>query len=87
MDIEQTQASVDENRKLYLQAVIVRVMKSRKIIKHNALIQEVTQLTNNRFTPSLQMIKICIEALIEKQYLERTSSTDEYRYVCLLSES
>ena len=81
MDTEQTQASVDENRKLYLQAVIVRIMKSRKIIKHNALVQEVNQLVNNRFSPSLQMIKLCIEALIEKQYLERTSSTDEYSYV------
>lgn len=36
-----TQASVDEDRKLYLQATIVRIMKSRKNLNHNLLIQEV----------------------------------------------
>jgi cullin 2 len=40
-EVEQTLSSVDEDRKLYLQAAIVRVMKSRKILRHNALIQEV----------------------------------------------
>ncbi len=38
---ELTQASVDEDRKLYLQATIVRIMKSRKNLNHNLLIQEV----------------------------------------------
>jgi hypothetical protein len=36
-----TQTSVDEDRKLYLQATIVRIMKSRKNLNHNSLIQEV----------------------------------------------
>ncbi|KAJ8313728.1 hypothetical protein KUTeg_008289 [Tegillarca granosa] len=35
-----------------------------------------------RFAPSIPMIKKCIEALIDKQYIERTaSSSDEYSYV------
>jgi cullin 2 len=81
-DSEQTHSSIDEDRKLYIQAAIVRVMKSRKSAKHNHLIQEVIGLTKNHFTPSVPMIKKCIEILIEKQYLERKSSAaDEYKYV------
>lgn len=34
------------------------------------------------FAPAITMIKKCIEALIDKQYIERTpNSSDEYSYV------
>lgn len=79
---EQTHSSVDEDRKLYIQAAIVRVMKSRKVAKHNQLVQEVISLTKSHFSPSVPMIKRCIEILIEKQYLERKANvTDEYAYL------
>ena len=82
---------------MYLQAAIVRIMKSRKLLKHNALIQEVLSqskvrpaitwsctnaVLQARFAPSISIIKKCIEMLIDKQYIERTqNSTDEYSYV------
>ncbi|XP_031832846.1 cullin 2 [Nomia melanderi] len=81
-DTEATHRSVDEDRKLYLQAAIVRIMKSRKVLRHNQLIQEVLSQPKVTFTPSIGMIKKCIEALIDKQYIERTpNNADEYSYV------
>ncbi|ODM94965.1 Cullin-2 [Orchesella cincta] len=81
-EVEQTHVSVEEDRKIFIQAAIVRIMKSRKVIKHNVLIQEVLQLSNGRFSPTISVIKKCIETLIERAYLERTpNSADEYSYV------
>jgi len=81
-EVEQTHTQVDEDRKLYLQAAIVRIMKSRKVLKHNALIQEILLQSKVCFAPSIPMIKKCIESLIDKQYIERTAnSSDEYSYV------
>ncbi|XP_039546576.1 cullin-2-like [Pimephales promelas] len=81
-ELEQTRSAVDEDRKMYLQAAIVRIMKARKILRHNALIQEVINQSKARFSPSISMIKKCIEVLIDKQYIERSqSSADEYSYV------
>ncbi|XP_028607157.1 cullin-2 isoform X1 [Lacerta agilis] len=81
-EMEQTRSAVDEDRKMYLQAAIVRIMKARKLLRHNALIQEVISQSRARFNPSISMIKKCIEVLIDKQYIERSqSSADEYSYV------
>ncbi|XP_053983774.1 cullin-2 [Hylaeus anthracinus] len=81
-DTEATHRSVDEDRKMYLQAAIVRIMKSRQVLKHNQLIQEVLSQSKVTFAPSIGMIKKCIEALIDKQYIERTpNNADEYSYV------
>ncbi|CAG0919494.1 unnamed protein product [Notodromas monacha] len=81
-EIEQTRASVEEDRKLYLQAAIVRIMKSRKVMRHNALIEEVINYAKGRFNPSINMIKKCTETLIEKQYIERSAeAADSYSYI------
>ncbi|XP_063706724.1 cullin-2 [Culicoides brevitarsis] len=81
-EVEHTITAVDEDRKLYLQAAIVRIMKSRKVLRHNQLIQEILSHTKVSFAPSITMIKKCIESLIDKQYIERTANSgDEYSYV------
>uniref|UniRef100_A0A3Q2YSC3 Cullin 2 n=1 Tax=Hippocampus comes TaxID=109280 RepID=A0A3Q2YSC3_HIPCM len=81
-EMEQTRSAVDEDRKMYLQAALVRIMKARKVLRHNALIQEVINQSKARFNPSISMIKKCIEVLIDKQYIERSqTSADEYSYI------
>ncbi|XP_028027074.1 cullin-2 [Bombyx mandarina] len=72
----------DDDRKMYLQAAIVRIMKQRKVLRHTELIQEVVQQARGSFAPSVAIIKKCIEALIDKQYLERApGALDTYSYL------
>lgn len=53
-EMEQTRSAVDEDRKMYLQAAIVRIMKARKVLRHNALIQEVRESPWAWFHENLQ---------------------------------
>jgi len=65
-------ATVEEDRKHLVEAVIVRVMKSRKTLEHNQLVMEATRHLSSRFLPSPVLIKQRIEKLIEREYLERS---------------
>ncbi|KAI5298864.1 hypothetical protein KEM55_002843, partial [Ascosphaera atra] len=79
-ETEETHTRVEEDRKLLLQSAIVRIMKSRKKMKHFQLVQEVINQVNKRFPPRVQDIKRNIEALMEKDYVERKEN-DEIWYI------
>ncbi|CAJ0909226.1 15863_t:CDS:2, partial [Entrophospora sp. SA101] len=68
-----TREKVEEARKHQTEAAIVRIMKDRKTMEHNNLVGEVSRQLQPRFVPSPPMIKKRIEALIEREYLERAS--------------
>ncbi|GAA5808944.1 hypothetical protein MFLAVUS_002344 [Mucor flavus] len=77
-----TQDKVDEERKHQIEASVVRIMKDRKKMEHNLLIAEVTKQLSSRFMPSPVMIKKRIEALIDREYLERSAEDRRaYRYL------
>ncbi|KAG7447720.1 winged helix DNA-binding domain-containing protein [Guyanagaster necrorhizus] len=63
--------AVDEDRKYVIQATIVRIMKARKTMKDQALIQEVISQISQRFAPKIPDIKKAVETLLEQEYLER----------------
>ena len=90
LENETIKKDVEEDRKLYLQvlrvliwqALLVRIMKAKKEIQQSSLVAQVIEESKNRFSPSVAMIKKCIEQLIEKQYLEVMSDKpDWYVYV------
>jgi cullin 3 len=75
-------AAVEEDRKHLVEAVIVRIMKSRKTLDHNSLIMEVTRHLASRFNPTPLLIKQRIEKLIEREYLERCQDDrKKYNYL------
>lgn len=77
-----TQDRMDEDRRLLMEASIVRVMKHRRNLGHNDLVIEVTKMLSARFVPTPQGLKKRIERLIEADFLRRSATdTSVYEYV------
>ncbi|KAF9426798.1 Cullin-3 [Podila epigama] len=81
-ELKETKERVDDARNHMAEAAIVRVMKNRKTLDHNNLVAEVVAQLQSRFNPSPTLIKRRIEALIEREYLERAAGDRKiYNYM------
>lgn len=79
---QETRQKVEEDRKPQIEAAVVRIMKSRRVLDHNNIVAEVIKQLQSRFLANPGEIKKRIESLIERDFLER-DSTDRrlYRYL------
>ncbi|KAJ6254705.1 cullin-2 [Anaeramoeba flamelloides] len=76
------QRKIEEERKVFIQSAIIRILKHRKRIKHIKLINEIMNQAKSRFYPSTKIIAQCILILIDKEYIERVDGVmDEYSYI------
>ncbi|KAF8660575.1 hypothetical protein HU200_057600 [Digitaria exilis] len=73
---------VDKDRRYAIDASIVRIMKSRKVLGHQQLVMECVEQLGRTFKPDFKAIKKRIEDLITRDYLERDKDNPNvYRYL------
>ena len=79
-NINKVDQEVQKERAMIIDAVCVRIMKSRKTLSHTLLISEIySQL---RFPIKPSDLKKRIESLIDREYLERDASNAQiYNYL------
>ncbi|KAJ3434553.1 cullin [Anaeramoeba flamelloides] len=70
---------VRKEREVLIESMIMKVMKSRKVFKHQELIIQLTKLVQDKFIPSITMIDQRIRNLIDREYLEKNGN--EYKYL------
>ncbi|XWS39052.1 hypothetical protein CRYUN_Cryun18bG0017000 [Craigia yunnanensis] len=73
---------VDKDRRYAIDASIVRIMKSRKVLGHHQLVTECVEQLGRMFKPDFKAIKKRIEDLITRDYLERDKDNpNTFRYL------
>ncbi|XP_021748767.1 cullin-1-like [Chenopodium quinoa] len=73
---------VDKDRRYAIDASIVRIMKSRKVLGYQQLITECVEQLSRMFKPDFKAIKKRIEDLITRDYIERDKDNPQlFRYL------
>ena len=81
-ETRKVQGRVEDDRRYAIEAAIIKVMKARRKIDYNSLMSEATRLLSARFTPEIQQMKVRLESLIERGYIERSEEDKRvFKYV------
>ncbi|KAJ3014203.1 hypothetical protein HKX48_005293 [Thoreauomyces humboldtii] len=79
---DETHKGIEDDRSMVIQAAIVRIMKTRKVMQNQLLITETIDQLKARFRPTVPAIKKCIDMLLEKEYIERMEEQrDVFQYM------
>lgn len=70
-DNVRVQEKVEDFRRYEIEAAIIKVMKARRTIDNNTLQQETVKLLIQKFNPDPAAIKVRIEQLIVRGFIER----------------
>lgn len=76
-----TNASIEDDRKFYLDAAIVRIMKAKKEMTYEQLKAATIDEVKRHFVPQVETIKKRIEYLVDQEYLERSEDKNKFLYV------
>ncbi|KAF8139806.1 Cullin-4B [Boletus edulis] len=79
---KRTQSHIDSDRKHYLDAAIVRIMKAKKELTYETLKTQTIEAVKNHFVPEVNVIKQRIVGLVEQEYLRRDDhDMNKFMYV------
>ena len=62
---------VMEDRKHLIEAAIVRIMKTKRQLDQSGIVVELAKIFENRFTPSIHMVKDRVENLVDREFIAR----------------
>ncbi|KAH7884113.1 Cullin-4B [Phlebopus sp. FC_14] len=77
---KRTQSHIEGDRKHYLDAAIVRIMKAKKELSYEQLKTQTIDAVKTHFVPEVSVIKQRISGLVEQEYLRRDDD-DMNRYI------
>ncbi len=78
--LDEENNSLKVERKYQIESNIIRILKGKKYISHQDLINQTLTALSNYFVPSISMIKLKIENLIERGFISRDKS-DYNKYI------
>ncbi|KAA1475398.1 Cullin-4B [Dentipellis sp. KUC8613] len=81
-ETQRTRSSIEGERKYYLDAAIVRIMKAKKQLTYEQIKTETIEAVKKHFVPEISSIKKRIDSLVEEEYMKRDENDmNLYLYV------